>query len=921
MRAFAPAAGFAAALALTPALSPARLPSVSRAPAVTATALITEYMVNPVGIGAAAPRLGWQLRATERGTVQSAYQIQVAATPAVLASGRNLEWDSGRTTSPQSTHVAYHGPVLASGTRHYWRVRVWDRSGHASPWSAPAYWEMGLLHPSDWLASWIEPGLGQDTTKTDPAPMLRGRFTVRGPVSSARLYVTSHGLNLPMLNGTTVGDRLFTPGWTSYHNRLQYETYDVTPLLRPGANVLGAMLGDGWYRGRIGWAHARNVYGARLALLAQLIIRYADGTADTVGTDSTWRAATGPILASTIYDGETYDARLERDRWSAPGYDDTSWVPVRSIDAPKDILIAPVGPPVRRIEELRAESVFVTPQGDTVADMGQNMVGWIRLRVRGPRGTTVKLRHAEVLDSAGNFYTANLRDAAETVRYTLRGDGDEVFEPHFTFMGFRYVAVSGYPGGVRPEDLTGIVIHTDMPPTGSFETSDSMLNRLEHNIRWGQKGNFLDIPTDTPARDERLGWTGDAQAFIPTASYNFQVLGFFTKWLADLSADQRANGSVPWVVPDVVQRDGAAGWGDVATIAPWTLYLAYGDTAILRQQYPSMRAWVEYIRHRAGDDLIWSENDTFGDWLAYHSDDASYPGATTDKDLIATAFFAHSTDLLARTAAVLGHSEDAREYSALFDQIRTAFDHEFVTRTGRIAANTQTAYDLALEYDLLPDSLRGQAGRRLAARVEEFGHLTTGFLGTPHLLPALQHAGRLDLAYKLLLRKEYPSWLYPITRGATTMWERWDGIKPDGSFEDTTMNSFNHYAYGAVGAWMYHTVAGLDLDPADPGYHHIVIHPEPGGGLTFARTNLETLYGPAAAGWTLMGDTLTVTAVIPPNTHATIHLPGARLEQVLESGTPVRGARGVTSAGQDGGDVTIEVGSGEYRFAYPAHER
>jgi len=896
--------------------------STSGTPAdVTVAALTTEYAVDPVGIDAAAPRLGWQLRATRRGVVQSAYQIQVAESEAALRGSRGILWDSGRIDSDQSVHVAYGGPALSSGTRYFWRVRVWDGEGAVTPWSAAAFWEMGLLHASDWTAAWVEPALDEDTAAANPAPMLRGSFTVRGPVASARLYVTSHGLNQPVLNGSVVGDRLFTPGWTSYGQRLQYETYDVGSLLRPGENVLGALLGDGWYRGRIGWVHSVNVYGARLALLAQLVIRYADGGVETVGTDATWRAATGPILASTIYDGEIYDARLERRGWDAPGHEDGDWAPVRVVDAPKEILVAPAGPPVRRIEELRPVGVFVTPQGDTVVDMGQNMVGWVRLAVEGPSGTTVTLRHAEVLDAAGNVYTANLRDARATVQYTLRGGEAERFEPHFTFMGFRYVAVSGYPRMVTPDDLTGIVIHSDMEPTGTFETSDSMIDRLQHNIRWGQKGNFLDVPTDTPARDERLGWTGDAQAFAPTAAFNFQVLGFFTKWLADVSADQGADGSVPWVVPDVVGRGAAAGWGDVATIAPWALYLAYGDPEILRRQYPSMRAWVEFIRSRAGTDLIWSEDDTFGDWLAFHSDAADYPGATTDKDLIATAFFAHSTDLLAKAAALLGKADDAAEYGALFTRIRAAFGHEFVTPSGRLASDTQTAYALALEYDLLPDALRAEAGRRLAADVARFGHLTTGFLGTPLLLPALQRAGRIDLAYKLLLRREYPSWLYPITRGATTMWERWDGIRPDGTFQEVSMNSFNHYAYGAVGAWMYATVAGLDLDPAEPGYRHVVVRPMPGGGLTRARATLRTSYGEAASGWEQRGDSLVVTARIPPNTHGTVRLPGAALASVTERGQPLSRAAGVTDAREDGPDAVLEVGSGDYRFAWPTARR
>ncbi len=892
-------------------------PSPGTSAPVRVGTLTVEHQVNPLGIDATQPRFSWRLTATDRDVVQAGYQIQVATGMAAFRREQDLTWDTGAVSSDQSLLVSYAGPSLRSATRYWWRVRVRDGGGRWSAWSEPAWWEMGLLEPDDWSATWIWPGIIGDTMPGLPAPMLRRPFTVDGRVATARLYITSHGLNEPWLNGRRVGDRLFTPGWTSYGRRLQYETYDVTDMLRPGANVLGAVLGDGWYRSRLGWVHHDNIYGSRLGLLAQLVIRYADGRTAVVSSDASWRTTTGPILASTIYDGERYDARLEQDGWSEPGFDASAWMGVILGGDTAAARIAPAGPPVRAVEELTPVRIFRTPSGLTVADMGQNMVGWVRLRVAGPRGTTVTLRHAEVLDSAGEFYTANLRDAKATVRYTLKGGGAEVFEPHFTFMGFRYVAIEGYPGTVTAASVTGIVIHSDMQPTGRFTSSDTMLNQLQHNITWGQKGNFLDVPTDTPARDERLGWTGDAQAFVGTAAFNFQVDGFFTKWLADLAADQRADGSVPWVVPDVVGRYSAAGWGDVATIAPWRIYLAYGDQGILAQQYSSMKRWVDFIRGRAGDDLIWSEDPVFGDWLAFNTTAADYPGATTDKDFLGTAFFAHSADLVSRAAAVLGHDADAREYRELFERIREAFDREYLTATGRLASNTQTAYALALAFDLVPDSLRQEVGQRLADDVNQFGHLTTGFLGTPHLLFALSATGHLAEAYKLLLRRDYPSWLYPITRGATTVWERWDGIRPDGSFQDVSMNSFNHYAYGAVGEWMYRELAGLDLDPAEPGYRHVLIHPHPGGGLTRARAELETGYGMAVSGWQRDGDRMVVTAVVPPNAHATIRLPGARLDQVMEGSSPVASAVGVRGARQDGADVVVESGSGRYQFRYP----
>jgi alpha-L-rhamnosidase len=872
--------------------------------------LRTEYKTDPIGIDVAQPRLSWQLRSDERGVLQTAYQIQVAEQPEF----KTIVWDTGRTASDRSVHVPYGGPALSSGRRYYWRVRVWDAGGQSSEWSAPAFWEMGLLSPGDWKAKWISPDWDEDTSKSQPCPMLRGVFRVTKPVRSARAYATSLGLYELHLNGKRVGDQLFTPGWTSYHKRLQYQTYDVTELVRPGDNAVGVILGDGWWRGYLGWRDRRNVYGNRLAARVQIQLTFTDGSSQIVASDESWKAATGPILSSDIYMGETYDARLEKPGWSAPGYDATSWRGVRVLDSPQAMLIAPAGPPVRRIEEIRPVKILRTPAGDTVVDMGQNMVGWVRLKVAGPAGATVTLRHAEMLDKDANFYTANLRSAKQTDRYTLRGGGEEIFEPHFTFHGFRYVAVDGYPGELTLEALTGIVIHSDMRPTGEFETSKALLNQLQHNIRWGQKGNFLDVPTDCPQRDERLGWTGDAQVFSRTAAFNYDVASFFTKWLGDLAADQNPDGKVPHVIPDVLGGAASAAWADAATIVPWNMYLVYADTRLLERQYPSMKAWVEYMRRTAGSSYLCNTGQHFGDWLAFATTRSDYPGATTGKDLIATAFYAHSTELVAKAAAVLGKEEDARYYSALADRVKQAFQREFVTANARVGENTQTAYALALQFELLPESMRLEAVRRLAADIAAHGHLTTGFVGASYLCHVLSRYGQLDVAYRLLNREAYPSWLYPVTKGATTIWERWDGLKPDGTFQDPGMNSFNHYAYGAIGDWMYRVVAGLDTAPDGPGYKHVLIQPRPGGGLTSARASLETMYGRAESAWRLSGGRFELRAQVPPNTRATITIPRAALERVTESGKPLKEAPGLTNPRQQGEDVVVEAGSGDYRF-------
>ncbi|PYP14242.1 MAG: alpha-L-rhamnosidase [Gemmatimonadetes bacterium] len=873
------------------------------------TGLRVEHLTNPLGIDVARPRLSWRITSAERNTVQAAYQLQVTR-------NERLIWDTGRTSGDSSVFVVYAGPDLESRRRYAWRVRVWDAKGRVSPWSAPGWWEVGLLQPSDWAAAWIGTAPSPTDSVGGPSPLLRRAFRVSGVVTRARLYATSLGLYEVYLNGARVGDQLFTPGWTSYHHRVQYQTYDVTKLLKPGDNAAGAVLGDGWYRGQLGFEGRRNVYGRRIGLRLQLEILYQDGRIEHVSSDSLWKTATGPIQASDIYGGETYDARLERPGWAAAPYDDSRWRPAVLLDPPAARLVAPEAPPVRRVGELKPIAIRQAPSGETILDLGQNFTGWARLKVRGPggpAGTVVTMRFAEVLDRDGNLYVANLRRANQTDRYTLKGGGEEIYEPHFTFHGFRYVGVTGLPARADSGTITGIVVSSDLPRTGSFETSDSLLNRLQQNIVWGQRSNFLDVPTDCPQRDERLGWTGDAQVFAPTAAFNMDVAGFFAKWLADLAADQDPSGSLPWVIPDVLGADsanasGTAGWSDATVIVPWMMYVAYGDRALLERQYQSMRAWVEFERRRAGPDLIWRPGWQFGDWLALHSDDPSYPGATTSTDFIATAYFAHSTDLVARSARVLGKESDAGRYGKLFQDVKAAFNREFVSSGGRVGENTQTAYALAIAFDLLPDSLVSAAAERLAASVRSRGmHLTTGFLGTPQLLPVLSATGHLDVAYELLLQRSYPSWLYPITRGATTMWERWDGIRPDSTFEDAGMNSFNHYAFGAVGDWMYRTIGGIQVDPHAPGGKRVGIAPRPGGGLTHASASLETGYGKVASSWKLDDQRFVLAVSVPPNTMADVTLWETTPEHVS-------GLAGVREIQRRGPDVVVTVGSGDYQF-------
>lgn len=882
--------------------------------------LSVEYFTNPIGIDDPNPRLSWKIESDQRNTHQTSYQIQVSETMYFS----DLIWDTGEVSSDQSVHVRYEGPDLESRQKYYWRTRVWDNHGNKSQWSESAFWEMGLISSGNWQAEWIEPGFEQDSTTSSPSPMFRNEFELNGDIVSARVYVTSHGAYEMEINGERVGDRYFTPGWTSYHNRLQYQTYDVTELLNGGENAIGVIVGDGWYRGFLAWGDARNHYGQTLGILAQIEVTYEDGSTERIGTDENWMSSTGPILKSDIYNGETYDARLEKDGWTESGYDDSDWSGVEVANHGKDHLVAPEGPPVRKIQTLKPREILETPEGDTVVDFGQNLVGWVQIRAEGPRGTKISLEHAEVLDKDGNFYMANIRAADQLNAYIMKGEGVEVWEPTFTFQGFRYVKVEGYPGELTLDDLTAVVLHSDMEPTGHFQTSNALINQLQHNIVWGQKGNFLDIPTDCPQRDERLGWTGDIQVFAATACMNMNSAGFLTKWLRDVEADQNESGSVPYVVPNVLgeQASGASGWGDASVIVPWTLYQAYGDEQILETQFDSMKGWVDFMKERAAMDsttYIWDNNFTFGDWLSFNSTASDYPGAYTDKALISTAFFAHSADLLSRSARVLGKDTDTEVYEVLFENIKEAFQHEYMTSSGRIMSNTQTAYLLALQFDLLTNEMQSKAAEYLVSRINERGHLTTGFLGTPHLNPILTQHGYSDQAYELMLRKDYPSWLYPVTRGATTIWERWDGIKPDSTFQDPGMNSFNHYAYGAIGEWLYKSVAGIDQKTA--GYKEITIHPIPGGKLTHARGTLHSMYGGIESSWDLDQETFALSVMIPVNTRATILLPRAKLEDVTENGETLQtDSRGVLNISQKDNGVEVKVGSGNYHFSYPAGE-
>ena len=872
--------------------------------------LQTENLPAPLAVDSKLPRLSWQLESSDRGILQTAYEIRVSDRP----DGRGSIWNSGKVLSDQSLQIVYAGAELQSGKRYYWQVRVWDNKGRSSAWSQTAWWQMGLLSPGDWKAQWIRPDMEEDSTRS---PLLRTAFTADKNIISAIVYITAHGLYEAQLNGQRVGDAYLTPGWTTYNKRLQYQAYDVTRQIRPGKNAIGVMLGSGWYRGYIGFSGQHNFYGKDLALLAQLVIRYKDGHEQMVLSGPNWRSAYGEVLRSELYDGETIDHRAEKSGWATAAFPTTGWAGVQTVPISKNILVATVNEPVKRQESFQVKKVLTTPKGETVIDFGQNLTGWVSVKIKGKAGDSIRLSHAEVLDKAGNFYTDNLRSARAVDVFILKGGDEETFEPHFTFHGFRYIRIEGITGNLNPDDFTAVALYSDMPATGSFECSNPLLNQLQHNIQWGQRGNFLDIPTDCPQRDERLGWTGDAQVFSRTATFNRGVENFFTKWLKDVAADQSPTGAVPFVIPNVL-GDGASastGWADVATIIPWNLYLAYGDRRVLEEQYPSMKAWVEYMRGQSKENL-WNTGFHFGDWLFYRpADDVDGKSAVTDKYLIAQCFYAHSTQLLIKTATVIGKKEDVSKYNVLLQQIKDAFLREYMTPDGRLVSGTQTAYVLALQFDMLPEAFRKQAAERLAQNIRDYDyHLTTGFLGTPYLCHVLSQYGYTSVAYRLLLQDTYPSWLYPVKMGATTIWERWDGIRPDSTFQTPDMNSFNHYAYGAIGDWMYRVVTGIDTYEDGPGYHHSRIYPHPGGNLSYAGADLQTGYGRLSSHWRLENDSLLIDLVIPANTTSTFYIPAPEGGLITEGGQPLASVGSISVEGVERGYLIVRLGSGQYHF-------
>ena len=740
-------------------------------------------------------------------------------------------------------------------------------------------------------------------------PYLRKSFTVTKPLAKATVYATALGVYELRLNGKRVGDHVLAPEWTDFSKRLRYQEYDVTSLMASGRNVLGAQVANGWYSGHIG--NGGNQYwGKTPALFAQLELSYGDGTADRIITDGTWKTHESPLVSTDFMLGENYDATSEMTGWDNPATSDADWLEVRERpEEPVRIMNGQVMEPARQLAEIATKTVTEPKPGKWTYDLGQNMVGFVRLKVSAPAGTRITLRHAEMLNPDGTVYTANLRRAPSIDTYVCKGGGTQTWQPKFTFHGFRYVELTGLPSKPAKDAVTGIVIGTDNPRTGGFACSDARVNQLQSNIEWGQRGNYLSVPTDCPQRDERLGWMGDAQVFVRTATYNADVAAFFTKWLVDVTDSQESNGRFADVSPFAGPSRGTPAWGDAGVICPWTVYQAYGDLRLLERQYPSMVKWVEYCKSqsvefiRSGD-----RGNDYGDWLSI--------GADTNKELIGTAYFAYSANLVAKAAAALGKTADAATYGTLFDSIRKAFNDKYVKPDGHVSGNTQCGYVMALKFDLLPAALRAKAAEYLEADIiSKSYHLSTGFVGVSYLLPELTKAGKVDTAYRLLLQDTFPSWLFSVKMGATTIWERWDGWTPDKGFQDVGMNSFNHYSLGSCGEWLYNAVAGINFDPAAPAFKHIIIRPAVNGKLSKASGQLRSIHGLITSAWSSGSGRLTLTTTIPANTTATVYVPTNDAASVRESGKPAATAEGATFLRMENGAAVFEVTSGRYQFS------
>ena len=947
----------------------------SQAADLTPVALRCEYRVNPLGIDVAQPRLTWLVESPARGQRQTAYQILVASSPEQLLPGRTDLWDSGKVIGNQTVNVVYSGHPLGSRQACFWRVCVWDDAGKAT-WSQPAEWTMGLLQPGDWHADYISYRDNTPVYKSKqplflpPARQYRKEFTVPKTVRRATIYATALGVYQLYLNGHEISDALFAPGWSDYHQHAYYNTYDVTALLKNDHNALGAWVADGWYAGYLGLGLMANLgvehsgrytYGKTPAFMAQLEIEYTDGSRKTVVTDPSWKVTgNGPVREGDFLMGESYDARKEMPGWDSAAFNDAAWEPAilaadnghptanfyqyknpatptgepsmdhRLVDLGFNYpprLDAFPGLPVRVTEEIKPVAVTSPTNGVFIFNLGQNFAGVVRLHVKGPAGTKIQLRYGEMLYPDGSLMTANLRKARATDYYILRGDPDgETWTPQFTYHGFQYVELTGYPGQPGLDAITGLVLHSATPLTSSFECSDPVANRLFKNVVWTQLANFIDLPTDCPQRDERLGWTGDAQIYIRTATYNADVAAFFTKWLQELMQSQRSSGTFPGYAPYPFQLkvDFGTAWADAGIICPWTIWHVYGDTRIVERCWPNMVRFMDWRKATSTNSLGIVHGNDWGDWLSI--------GSKTPLDYIDTVYFAYSANLMSQMASAIGKKQAADDYYQLFEKVKAAFGRKYLKADGSLTVDTQTAYTLALYMDLLPENLRDRAGKILADKLRagetaSDSGMTTGFLGTRPLLLELSDAGQNDLAVKHFQSHKYPSWGYEVDQGATTIWERWNGYTKENGFggeQNTKMNSFAHYSFGAVCEWMFSHLAGIDTD--GPGYHKIIIHPNPpapnsnqaGAPIRWVKAHYDSIHGRIVSNWQVQGGRFELETTIPANTTATLYLPTIDAGKITESGLSLDRASGVKLLRVDDNLAVIALQSGTYRFTCQA---
>ena len=872
--------------------------------------------IDPTGIEKV-EEFSWKLESDGPNMVQKSYEIEVSYDENFA----ELLYKSGEIIGQESVHIKCTdwSSELESVRKYYIKVRVKMQNGEVSEWKKGCF-VTALLDSSEWKGKFVSPENEEQADKSR-GYYLRKNINITGNIKSAYALVSSLGLYHFYINGQKAGDDEFTPGWTSYNHHLMYQMYDVTEYLREGMNTVGALLGAGWYKGDMGSARTRNHYGKRCAFSGQIEVFYEDGRRDTFITDSSWKWKNSPVLFSEIYDGEVYDARLETKNWNTYNISDSDWKKAEYVEFDPAVLCAQSSCKPKIKERFSAKKILTTPQGDTVVDFGQNLAGWIELKVKGVPGARVELNCFEALDKDGNVYLENLRTAKATIVYICGSDQEEVYHPNFSFQGFRYARIAEYPGEPQAEDFTACAIYSDMESRGTFKCSDQNVNQLHHNILWGMKGNFLDVPTDCPQRDERLGWTGDAQIFCRTASYLMDTDIFYRKWLQDVREEQTEEGGIPHVVPDVwtgknvkgkIFEKGthsAAAWADAVVIIPWILYQMFGDKIVIYEQYESMKAWIDFM-HKYEKNGSWEYRMQFGDWIALDAEEGSYYGATP-LPMTNLAYYVYSTGLFCRMAEIIGKRDDVECYQKLYQRIRNSYIKQYFTDDGHLKIQTQTAQIISLYFDLIPEKYRKNVVADLLRLLQkENGHLVTGFVGTPYFCQVLSDNGHVKEAYELLLKDDFPSWLYQVKMGATTVWEHWDGIRPNGSMWSPAMNSFNHYAYGAVGEWLYRSAAGIECVNEIPGFRKILLKPCIGEAFDFVDASYESDYGTIKSRWEKQDEKVIIYFDIPCNTTAEIRLYNA--ENLINTS----GLKFSKSKDAQGFFYTAETGSGNYCVEY-----